>query len=557
MGRLRLPRALIVGSLLAAGLVSMTHAQTANMPPLAARDGQVTLPYAEQKFRGSVGTTYLNSDAPQFPAPVTAPEGAPNVLLVLLDDVGFGQFDVTGGGVPSPAMDALAGEGLLYTRFHTTALCSPTRAALLTGRNHNVSGTGVITELATGYDGYTGIIPKDTATVAEILRQNGYTTAWIGKNHNTPIYETSAVGPFDHWPNGLGFDYFYGFMAGDTNQLRPYLFENQTPIGTPQDADYYLSVDLADRTIDWLRTIEAIQPDKPWFAYLAPAATHAPHQAPKELIDRFKGQFDMGWDAYREQTFQRQKERGIIPENAELTPRPASLPAWDSLDEDQKRLYTRMMEVFAAFGEQVDHEVGRVLDYVAGLPDADNTLIIYIVGDNGASAEGGFDGTLNENAFFNAYLMTAEDMLPRIDEIGTELHFNHFPAGWAWGVDSPFQWTKQVASHLGGVRNPMIVKWPARYAGGGETRTQFLHVIDIAPTILDAAGIAEPRSVNGTAQTPIQGTSFPPTLADAQAAEVDQPVFRDVRDRGMYKDGWWAASLAFEPWDRCAGPSTP
>lgn len=534
-----------------------TFAQATDVP-MAARDGQPVLPYAEQKFRGSVGTTYLNSDPAQFPAPVAAPEGAPNVLLVLLDDVGFGQFGVTGGGVPSPAMDALASEGELYTRFHTTALCSPTRAALLTGRNHNVAGTGVITELATGYDGYTGIIPKDTATVAEILRQNGYATAWIGKNHNTPIYETSAVGPYDHWPNGLGFDYFYGFMAGDTNQLRPYLFENQTPLGTPTADDYYLSVDLADHTLDWLKSLEAIEPEKPWFAYLAPAATHAPHQAPKALIDSFKGKFDMGWDAYREQTFKRQKEMGIVPANAELTPRPASLPAWDSLNDDQKRLYTRMMEVFAAYGEQVDAEVGRVLDYVNTLPDADNTMIIYIVGDNGASAEGGFDGTLNENAFFNNYLMTTDDMLDRIDEIGTEMHFNHFPAGWAWAMNAPFQWTKQVASHLGGVRNPMIVKWPARTDKGGEKRTQFVHVIDVAPTILDAAGIAEPRSVNGTAQTPMQGKSFLPTLSDADAAEIrTSQYFEMFVNRGMYKDGWWAASLAFEPWEPERGAFDP
>lgn len=542
---------------MAAGCLAIGNALAAD-GPIGAEDGQVTLPYAEQKFRGDVGTTYLNAAPAEFPAAVSAPEGAPNVLLILLDDVGFGQFTVTGGGVPSPAMDKLAEEGLTFTRFHTTALCSPTRAALLTGRNHNVAGTGVITELATGYDGYTGIIPKDTASVAEILRQNGYATAWIGKNHNTPIYETSAAGPFDRWPNGLGFDYFYGFMAGDTNQVRPYLFENQTPIGTPDGDDYYLSTDLADQTINWLKTLEAIQPGKPWFAYLAPAATHAPHQAPKELIDTFKGKFDMGWDAYREQTFQRQKDMGIIPENTELTSRPGSLPAWDSLNDDQKKLYTRMMEVFAAYGQQVDQEVGRVLDYVATLPDAENTMIIYIVGDNGASAEGGFDGTLNENAFFNAYLMTTDDMLSRMDEIGTELHFNHFPAGWAWAVDAPFQWTKQVASHLGGVRNPMIVKWPARFSGQGETRTQFLHVIDIAPTILEAAGIPEPRSVNGTAQTPIQGKSFLSTLDDAGAEEVrTSQYFEMFVNRGIYKDGWWAASLAFEPWDPVRGAFDP
>ncbi len=553
-------RIVILATVTTSLLIAQTmtsYAQTDNAP-LAAKDGQVVLPYAEQKFRGAVGTTFKDSDPATFPAPIRAPKGAPNVLLILLDDVGFGQFSVSGGGVPSPALDTLAHQGLFYNRFHTTALCSPTRAALLTGRNHNVAGTGVITELATGYDGYTGIIPKDTATVAEILRQNGYITSWFGKNHNTPVYETSAVGPFDHWPNALGFDYFYGFMAGDTNQLRPYLFENQTPLGTPHKEGYYLSVDLADHALQWLKNIQAIEPGKPWFLYFAPAATHAPHQAPKAMIGAFAGKFDMGWDEYRKQTFQRQKDLGIIPQDAVLTPRPKSLPAWDSLDEKKKKLYSRMMEVFAAYGKQVDHEVGRVLDYVATMPDADNTMILYIVGDNGASAEGGFDGTLNENAFFNAYLMTADQMLDHIDEIGTDMHFNHFPAGWAWAMDTPFQWTKQVASHLGGTRNAMIVKWPARYKKGGELRTQFSHVIDIAPTILDAAGIAEPRSVNGTAQTPMQGKSLLPTLVDANAKEIrTSQYFEMFANRGIYKDGWWAASLAFEPWQPERGAFDP
>jgi len=389
-------------------------------------NGQTVLPFAEPHFKGNVGTTFKDSDPAAFPKAVKAPEGAPNVLLVLLDDVGFGQFSVSGGGVPSPNMEKLASAGLFYNRFHTTALCSPTRAALLTGRNHQVAGTGIITELATGYDGYTGVIPKSTATVAEILRQNGYATAWIGKNHNTPIYETSPMGPYDHWPNGLGFNYFYGFMAGDTNQIRPYLFQNQTPIGTPDDPSYLLSTDLASKSIEWLKMAEAVEPGKPWFLYLAPAATHAPHQAPKELIAKFKGKFDMGWDEYRKQTFERQKRLGIVPQDAVLTPRPASLPARDSLNVDQKKLYARMMEVFAAYGDHVDQEVGRVLDYVATLPDANNTMIIYIVGDNGSSAEGGLDGTLNENAFFNAYQMTYQQMLPRIDEIGRET-FQPFP----------------------------------------------------------------------------------------------------------------------------------
>ncbi|GLS29651.1 arylsulfatase [Mesorhizobium albiziae] len=520
--------------------------------------GQAVLPYAEQKYRGNVGTSYLDSDPAEFPAPQKAPAGAPNVLLILLDDVGFGQFSVTGGGVPAPKMEELAKEGLLFNRFHTTAVCSPSRAALLTGRNHHVAGTGNITEVATGFDGYTGIIPKDTATVAEILHQNGYVTAWFGKNHNTPIYETSPMGPFDHWPNGLGFDFFYGFMAGDTSQIRPYLYQNQTPLGTPTAQDYYLSVDLADQTINWLQGAEAIQPEKPWFIYYAPAATHAPHQAPKELIDKFKGQFDMGWDAYREQTFERQKKMGVIPQNSVLTERPQSLPAWNTLTEDQKRLYSRMMEVFAAYGNQVDHEVGRVLDFVKTMPDAENTMIIYIVGDNGSSAEGGFDGTLNENAFFNAYLMKTDEMLDRIDEIGTEKHFNHFPAAWAHAMDTPFKWAKQVGSHLGGTRNPMIVKWPARFQHGGEVRSQFTHVIDVAPTILAAAGVEEPRSVNGTEQTPIQGRSFLQALEKADAPEFrTSQYFEMLVNRGMYKDGWWAASLSFEPWQPERGEFDP
>ena len=362
---------------------------------------QLSLPFAEQKYRGNIGTTYLDSDPPQFPKPIAAPDGAPNVLVVLLDDVGFSQFSVSGGGVPSPKMEELAQEGFLFTRFHTTAVCSSSRAALLTGRNHHVAGTGNITEVATGYDGYTGIIPKDTATFAEIMRLNGYITSWIGKNHNTPTYETSAMGPFDHWPNNLGFDYFYGFMAGDTNQRRPWMYENQTPVGQKTGEDYYVSIDLADKSIEWLRQAEAIQPDKPWMMYLAPAATHSPHQAPREMIEKYKGKFDDGWDAYREQTLARQKEMGVVPQDTQLTERSEGLPAWDTLDADQKKLSARMMEVFAAYGEHVDQQVGRVLDYVHTLPDADNTMIFYIIGDNGASSEGGIPGTLNENAFFN------------------------------------------------------------------------------------------------------------------------------------------------------------
>ncbi len=511
---------------------------------------QTTLPAEEYKFKGNVATTYQNSDDAPFPPQLKAPDGAPNILIVLLDDVGFGQFGVTGGGVPSPNMEKLASQGILYSRFHTTALCSPTRAALLTGRNHHMAGTGIITELATGHDGYTGIIPRSTATFGEILRQHGYATAWFGKNHNTPVYETSALGPFDRWPNGLGFDYFYGFMAGDVNQFLPNLYENRNLSDDAKGDNYHLSTDLADRTIGWIKSAEAFQPDKPWLAYLATAATHSPHQAPKEWLDKFKGQFDYGWDEYRERTFKRQKEMGIIPEDAKLTPRPEALPAWDTLDADQKKLYSRMMEVFAAYGAHVDHEIGRVLDYVNTLPDADNTMIIYIVGDNGASAEGGLEGTMNEVAFFNGYQMTYKDILPFADELGTEKHFNHFPAAWAWAMSTPFQWTKQVASHLGGVRNPMIVSWPAKIKKKNGTRSQFTHVVDVAPTILEAIGIEEPAMVNGVHQKPMEGKSFYSTFSETDAPETHtMQYFELAANRAIYKDGWWASSLAFEPWE--------
>jgi len=510
---------------------------------------QTTLPPEEYRFKGVIGTTFQNSDPAKFPQPVKPPAGAPNILLVLLDDVGFGQFSVTGGGVPSPNMEKLFNQGLLYNRFHTTALCSPTRAALITGRNHNTSGTGIITELATGYDGYTGIIPKSTATVGEILKQHGYATAWIGKNHNTPVYEVSSLGPFDHWPNGLGFEYFYGFMAGDVNQFLPDLTENRTPVERPDDPNYTLSADLCDHTIKWIKEAEAMQPDKPWFCYLATAATHSPHQAPKAWTDKFKGQFDDGWDAYRQKTFDRQKALGIIPQDAKLTPRPASLPAWSSLNADQKKLYSRMMEIFAGYGAQVDYEVGRVIDYVHTLPDADNTMIIYVIGDNGSSAEGGLEGCMNEVAFFNAHSAKYTEILPYIDELGGEKHFNHFTAEWAWAMNTPFQWTKQVASHLGGVRNPMIISWPAKIKDKHAIRNQFTHVTDIVPTILDAAGIEQPNMVNGVPQQPMEGNSFASTFTDKGAKETHTAQYFEMfANRGMYKDGWWAASMAFEPW---------
>jgi arylsulfatase len=443
-----------------AALSSQAVAQQA-VPPEPAGTPEV-LPRPDYRFEGNVGRTYLESDQPRFPQPVQAPEGAPNVVLILLDDAGFGQFGTFGGGTPSPTMDELAAEGLRFTRFHTTSLCSPTRAALLTGRNHHSVSSGVIGEIATGYEGYTSIIPRSAGTFAEVLRQNGYMTAWIGKNHNTPPWESSEAGPFDRWPNGLGFDYFYGFNTGDMDHWNPRLYENRNPVFVPKDQDYYLTTDLADKAIAWVRKVKSISPDNPYFLYVAPGATHAPHHVSEEWIERFEGQFDMGWDAYREQTLARQKELGVVPPDTRLTPQSEGLPDWDSLNADQKRLYARMMEVFAAFGAQTDYEMGRIIDAARNMPGGDNTVFIYIAGDNGASAEGGLEGSINENLFFNGFPEKWEDNIKAIDELGGPKHFNHFPASWAHAMNTPFQWTKQVASHFGATRNPMIVSWPAR-----------------------------------------------------------------------------------------------
>lgn len=516
------------------------------------------LPRPDFHFPGEVGRTYLDSDPAQFPQPVTAPKGAPNIVLILLDDVGFGQFSTFGGGVPSPTMDRMAKEGLRFNRFHTTALCSPTRAALITGRNHHSTSFAGITELATGYDGYCCILPKDCGTVGEVLRQNGYMTAWIGKNHNTPTWEASAAGPFDRWANGLGFDYFYGFNAGDMNHWNPILFEDHSLVPASDDPDYHLTEDLAERAITWVRKVKSIAPDKPFFLYVAPGATHAPHQAPQAWIDKFKGQFDMGWDAYREQTLERQKTLGVVPAGTELTVRSKGLPAWDDLNADQKRLYAKMMEVFAAYGAHVDEHMGRVIDAVKALPDADNTLIIYIAGDNGSSAEGGLEGSLNENLFFNGFPEKWQDNLKVIDELGGPKHFNHFPSSWAHAMNAPFQWTKQVASHFGGTRNPMIISWPAKITDKGGLRDQFLHVIDIVPTIYELCGITEPRELNGVQQKSIEGISFASTFDDAKAAGKRKIQYFELGcNRGLYHDGWMASAPSFVPWDPNRGDWDP
>lgn len=533
-------------------------AQAQNTPPLPAAGGPVqakpstpdVLPRPDFHFPGSIGRTYLDSDKARFPQPVKAPQGAPNVVLILLDDAGFGQFGTFGGGIPSPTMDKLASEGLRYNRFHTTALCSPTRAALITGRNHHSAAFAGITELATGYDGYTCILPRSCGTVGEVLRQNGYCTAWVGKNHNTPPWETSNAGPFDRWANGLGFDYFYGFNAGDMNHWNPTLYENRNLVPASTDPKYHLTEDLADKSIAWVRKMQSIAPDKPYFLYVAPGATHAPHQAPADWIERFRGKFDGGWDAYRQETFERQKKLGVIPADAKLTARPEGLPAWDSLNADQKRLYARMMEVFCAYGAHVDHHMGRVVDAVKQLPGADNTLILYIAGDNGSSAEGGIDGSLCENLFFNGFAEKWQDNLKAIDELGGPKHFNHFPSAWAHAMCTPFQWTKQVASHFGGTRNPMIVSWPAKIRDKGGLRSQFTHTIDIVPTIYEVCGITAPTMLNGIEQKPIEGTSFAATFTDGKAPEHRRTQYFEMAvNRGLYHDGWMASAMSFVPWN--------
>lgn len=506
------------------------------------------LPRPDYRFQGDVGRTVADSAPSRFPTPVSAPANAPNVAIILLDDVGFGQFGTFGGATPTPGLDRLAAEGLRYNRFHTTAICSPTRAALLTGRNHHVAAAGGIAESATGYEGYTAIIPKRTGMIAEVLRQNGYATAWIGKNHNTPPWDINPRGPFDNWPTAWGFDYFYGFMGGQTSQWDPMLFENHALVPRSPDPNYHLTADLVNHAIQWVDNVQAV-PGSPYFLYLAPGATHAPHHAPKEWIDRFKGKFDGGWDKYRVETFERQKKLGVVPANAKLTPRPKEIPAWDSLTSDQKRLASRMMEVFAGFTAHVDHEVGRFLDALRARPAWENTLVFYVVGDNGSSAEGGLNGTIDEVSYYNGFEMPWKSALAHLDEIGGPTLHNHFPVGWAWAMNTPFQWTKQAASHFGGTRNPMVVSWPSRIKDKGGLRSQFQHVIDIAPTIYEVTGITPPDVLNGISQDPIEGSSIAYTFNDAAAKDRHRTQYFEIyANRAICHDGWCASSLANVPW---------
>jgi arylsulfatase len=480
---------------------------------------------------------------------VKAPKGAPNVVVVLLDDIGFGQPSAFGGPCKMPRLDQLAADGLRYNDFHTTALCSPTRTALLTGRNHHVNNAGAIMELATAFPGNTGIRPQSVAPVAEMLRLNGYSTAAFGKYHETPPWEVSVSGPLDRWPTHSGFDKFYGFIGGETNQWAPAIFDGTIRVEPPHEPGYHFTVDMTNQAIAWMQAQHALTPDKPFFVYFATGALHAPHHVPKEYIDRYKGKFDQGWDALREETFARQKQMGVIPANAELTKRPKEIPSWDSQTPDQKKLEARQMETFAGFAEHTDEQVGRLVDALQGMGVKGNTLFIYILGDNGASAEGGPEGAYNEMMALNGIINTAAINMPHLDNWGDPTTFPHYAIGWAWAGDTPFQWTKQIASHYGGTTNGVVIHWPARIKAKGEIRSQFTYVTDIAPTLLEAVGLPFPKSVNGTAQKPFDGTSMVYTFDDPTAKETHTTQYFEMfGNRGIYHDGWVACTRHSIPW---------
>jgi arylsulfatase len=490
------------------------------------------------------------------PHSVSAPEGAPNVVIVLIDDIGFGAAGGFGGAIQTPTLDRLANEGVRYNQFHTTALCSPTRMAILTGRNHHSANAGSVMEVATAFPGNQGQRPLSVAPVAEMLRLNGYSTAAFGKYHETAPWEVSVSGPFDRWPTSSGFDKFYGFIGGETNQFAPVLHDGTAPVHLPADPDYHFTTDMTNQAITWVRSQQSLTPDKPFFVYFATGATHAPHQVPANWVDRYKGQFDDGWDVYREQTLARQIELGVVPPGTTLASKPADIADWDTLSADEQRLYALQMEVFAAFAEHTDHEVGRLVDAIEEMGELDNTLFLYVFGDNGSSAEGGLTGTFNETTALNGIPVTVEDQLDKMDEWGGPTSYPHFQAGWAVATNTPFQWTKQIASHYGGTRNPLVVHWPDGIDAKGEIRSQWHHVTDIAPTVMEAAGLPFPTSVNGAVQKPFEGVSLIYSFDDADAADRHTTQYFEMfGNRAIYHDGWVAAAKHRTPWAAAAdGP---
>ena len=522
---------------------------------------RTVLPIPDRSFGGTIGRTLNQSvgDWTIIPSP-KAPEGAPNVLICLIDDAGFGGPDTFGGAISTPNLTRVGQAGLYYNRFHVTAVCSPTRAALLTGRNHHRVGMGTIAELPGPYPGYTGTRPRSCTALPRILRENGYVTAGFGKWHLTPGNQMGAAGPFDHWPMSWGFDHWWGFLTGAAGQYDPIITQDNSTLGVPEGRDgklYYFPDDISDKAIEWLHAVRAQDAQKPWMMYYSTGCSHAPHHVATEWADRYTGKFDQGWDKYREETLARQKKLGIVPEDTELTERPDLFPAWDSLSDAEKKLYARQMEVFAGFSENADWNVGRLLDAIEEMGDLDNTLVFYIWGDNGASMEGTLTGSFNETTFFNGVVLEADEQLKLIEkfggieELGSFHTAPHFAAAWAHANNTPFQWGKQSGSHLGGARDPMVVAWPRRIKGSGDVRTQFTHCIDIGPTVLELVGIPEPKVVDGIEQEPMDGTSFGYTFDDAAAPERHTvQYFEMLGSRAIYKDGWWAcARLDKIPWD--------
>ncbi|MEX5282305.1 arylsulfatase [Nitrospira tepida] len=493
-------------------------------------------------------------DARKVKAPprfeVKAPAGAPNVLIVLIDDMGFGMSSAFGGPIHMPTVERLANNGLRYNHFHTTALCSPTRTALLSGRNHHMNNMGGITEIATAFPGNTGQRPNNVAPLAEMLRLNGYSTAFFGKNHETAAWEVSPSGPTDRWPTRSGFDKFYGFIGGETNQWSPLLYDGLTQVELPHDPNYHFMTDMTNQAIKWMGYQKSLTPDKPFFIYFAPGATHAPHHVPKEWIAKYKGRFDGGWDRFREETLARQIKLGVVPPGTTLAPKPDAIKDWGQLTADEKKLFTRQMEIFAGFGEYTDAEIGRLIQAVEATGQMNNTLIFYIVGDNGTSAEGGMNGLFNEMTYFNGVQETVESILQHYDELGGPMSYGHMAAGWAVAGDTPFTWTKQVASNFGGTRNGLVIHWPKGIKAKGEVRTQFHHVIDVAPTVLQAAGLPEPKVVNGTVQASIEGVSMAYTFDGAKAKSRHRVQYFEIGgNRAIYADGWFAATVHSVPWE--------
>jgi arylsulfatase A-like enzyme len=510
---------------------------------------RTVLPIAEPKR-----PTYTELDVRDAKAPprfeVKAPTDAPNVVIVLIDDLGFGAPGAFGGPIPTPTLDRLAQDGLRYTNFHTTALCSPTRAALKSGRNHHTVNMGFVTEMATSFPGATGQIPNATAPLAEMLRLNGYSTGAFGKWHETAAWEASVSGPFDRWPHRQGFDKFYGFIGGETNQWAPFLYDGTAPVELPNDPNYHFMSDMTDKAVDWIKYQKALTPDRPVFVYFAPGATHAPHHVPKEWIARWTGKFDQGWDKLREETLARQIQMGAVPPGTKLAPKPPAIKDWDTLTADEKRLFTRQAEVFAAFLEYTDHEIGRMLKAFEATGEADNTLVFYIAGDNGTSGEGGQNGVFNEYTYFNGVHEKVEDMLKVLDKWGSAETYPHMAAGWAVALDTPFGWMKQVASDFGGTRNGMVVHWPKGIKAKNAIRAQFSHVIDVAPTILQAAGLPEPKVVNGTPQIPMEGKSLVYSFEDAKAKEHHTTQYFEIAgNRAIYHEGWFARTIHRAPWE--------